>query len=306
MFTRRVVWAVFISLVLCANADARLLILVSSESPLYRSFEQGLKTGLATGKEQQKIIFKLADTFEATKELSSYSMIIAAGVDAAKRLVGHDIGDIKVIYTMLPLNSYEWLHENNQLVKNHQVLYIDQPPYRFINLVKTALPGVKSLGYVYGDVSLAHVDKLEQAAKSQQLSFNAVALQPERNLAATLDTVVSQNDALLVLPDPYLFNRRAVQALLLASLRQRKPLIAYSDSYVNAGALLALFSSPEQIGRYTAELVNCFEADCKDIAARQHHPKYFSVSVNKVVARQLGITIPSAKEIEAQLEAMEP
>lgn len=83
-------------------------------------------------------------------------------------------------------------------------------------------------------------------------------------------------------------------------------MIAYSESYVKAGALLALFSSPQQIGRQTAELVNCFVVACDDLAIKEHHPKYFSVRVNKVVARQFGITTPTADEIETQLEALEP
>jgi len=306
MLLRSAVWTVLLALGLCANADARLLLLASQDSSLYRSFQQGFEVGLNAltlpATQRQEFVFTLASDYRSGDEADSEDVIIAAGVEAAKKVASLNIGDSRVIYTMLPLTSYRWLGDNKMLVENHKVLFIDQPPHRYVNLIQAALPSIGSLGYLYGEVSAEHIDGLKQAADEKQIGLNANALQPRQRLEKTLLKLMLGNDAILVLPDPYMFNRRTIQRLLLASLRRRTPLIAYSESYVKAGALLALFTSPKQIGRQTAELAHCMVEACADNAEREYFPKYFSVRANAIVARQFGIDLPSEDVLAKQLE----
>ncbi len=306
MNAKKTAWIVLVALVCCANVQARLLFLSSQESPLYKTFQQGFESSLAMSEQTPQISYLLAGALESSDALAIYDTIVVAGVEAAKTLAQASIGDSKVIYTMLPLSSYQWLKDNQLLADNHQVLFIDQPAYRFINLIKTALPAVNTLGYLHGDVSVAYSQKLEIAAKQHEIEIKDVRLNAEQRLMSTLQDLVRGSDAVVVLPDPYLFNRRTVQGLLLASLRQRKPVIAYSESYVKAGALMALFSSPEQIGHHTAELVSCIEQNCTDATIIEQYPKYFSVRVSRVISRQLGLTISPVEEIERQLHTLEP
>ncbi len=305
MIAKKAVWTVLIGLVLCADVQARLLLLVSQESPLYHSFRQAFEAALLPAETGQEMRYLLADEYQPDDTLTPDSVVVAAGVEAAKTVAQAEFKEVSVIYTMLPLSSYHWLRDNDMLARNHKVVLIDQPAYRFINLARIALPDIKSLGYLYGEVSAEHTQPLIAAAERQQIKLQPVALQNDRRLATTLRGAVMDNDAILVLPDPYLFNRRAIQTLLLASLRGRKPLIAYSESYVKAGALLALYSSPEQLGRQSAEMVNCHSNECPLYSGPEHHPQYFSVKLNNAIARQLGLTVPSVEAIQAQLEALE-
>lgn len=306
MMANKAVWIVIIGLVLSANAQARLLLLVSQESPLYSSFRQGFEKALVPGETIPAVRYLLAENFTSGMSPAPGGVIVAAGVEAAKTLAAADLAEVRVIYTMLPLSSYHWLRDQDMLAKDHRVVFIDQPAYRFINLAKIALPGLQSLGFLYGEVSAEHTAQLLSAAGRQHLELQPVPLHDDRRLVTTLQAAVRNNDAILVLPDPYLFNRRAVQALLLASLRGRKPLIAYSESYVKAGALLALYSSPEQLGRQSAEMVNCHLSDCRLPSAIEQHPEYFSVKLNTVIARRLGLSVEPEQVLEARLEALEP
>lgn len=301
MLLRRVILTLLLVLGVCANADARLLLLASQDSVLYRSFQQGFEAGLTSASVDEGIIFTLASDYKPAAQAGSGNIIIVAGVEAAKKVASINIGDSRVIYTMLPLSSYRWLRDNNILFENHQVLFIDQPPDRFVELAQIAFSSMKTLGYLHGDVSAKHTKNLRQATTTHNIQLKDVGLQSGRHLAKVLDKLMSGSEAVLVLPDPFLFNRRTVQSLLLASLRRKTPLIAYSESYVKAGALLALYSSPEQIGRHTAELVNCLVKIC-DAENRENYPKYFSVQVNHVVARQLGYKLAPANELQRLLE----
>ncbi len=304
MLLRSVIWTVLLLLGVCANANARLLLLASQDSSLYRSFQQGFEAGLTSASLDQGITFTLASEYRPGAQANSGNIIIAAGVEAAKKIATIKIGDSRVIYTMLPFSSYQWLRKNNILVEGHQVLFVDQPLNRFVNLAQIAFPSIKTLGCMHSNVSAKHMDDLMQVTAAHKIQLNDVALQSGRRLTKILDKLMLDSDVVLALPDPFLFNRRSVQSLLLASLRRKTPLIAYSESYVKAGALLALYSSPEQIGQHTAELVNCIMEGCA-VDSQENYPRYFSVQVNNVVARQMGYTLAPANELKSLLELWE-
>jgi putative ABC transport system substrate-binding protein len=308
MRRKGLIWIALLGLVFCttAQAQARLLLLVSHETPLYQSFQQGFKTSLDSLEKDPKVESMLADNYRPEQqELEPGSVVVIAGVEAAKKIPPSEFEGVRVIYTMLPLSSYHWLRENHMLAQDHTVVLIDQPAYRFIHLARVVFPDIESLGYLYGDASAEYVPQLAKAATGHKIDFHAIALNRDRRLTSMLREAYSTNDVVLVLPDPYLFNRRVLQGLLLASLRAKKPLIGYSESYINAGALLALYSTPEQLGRQSAEVAVCYLQDCPDDTVVVRYARYFSVGVNKVIARQMRISLPDPDDIQARIKALE-
>jgi ABC-type uncharacterized transport system substrate-binding protein len=297
---RAVVWAV-LALLFSATVHARLLLITSQDAPLYQEFQQGLSGGLAKG---QELDIRQAGEVAAL-EFSPYSAIVVAGVEAAKALAQR--GDVArpVFYTMLPLSSYQWLDDRNMLAAQHKVLYIDQPPQRYLQFARAAMPDMDAIGYLHGDTSKDSADGLRQAAEVVKLGFVAANVASGGKLSNLLKELFSRSDAVLLLPDPALYNRRAVQEVLLTSFRYKRPLIAYSESFVKAGAMLALFSTPAQIGRQTAELLGCMGQPCYSGVPQRSYPKYFSVMVNEAVARQLGVESKSAEELQRHLESAE-
>jgi putative ABC transport system substrate-binding protein len=288
------------------NACAGLLLVSSQESPLYNKFQKGFAAEYSRGGMKSTFDFRLAYTITNETDLHAYSLIVAAGVDAAKALALADTTGVPVIYTMLPESSYEWLRKNGKLSKKYQVLYIDQPLRRIVNLVATSLPEIKTLGFVHGEPPVADIEELRDEVRKHGMVLRDIPLHTEAGFVDSLMHDLDASDAVLVLPDPYLFNRRTVQSVLLASFRQHKPLIAYSESFVNAGALLALFSTADQIGRQTAEMAACMEQKCDDSLTTEHYPDYFSVQLNPLVARRLGLRLKSADELLHLLQAQEP
>jgi hypothetical protein len=69
---------------------------------------------------------------------------------------------------------------------------------------------------------------------------------------------------------------------------------------VSAGALLAVFSTPAQIGRQLGEELVALAEESGPLPPPRH-PRYFSVEVNARVARSLGLTVPSAAVLERRL-----
>ena len=72
---------------------------------------------------------------------------------------------------------------------------------------------------------------------------------------AALQRVDASFDALWSVPDTFVFSRRLAQEILLHTIRERIPLIGFSEQHVRAGALYSLVSSYREHGQQTARLV---------------------------------------------------
>ena len=100
---------------------------------------------------------------------------------------------------------------------------------------------------------------------------------------------VKPGDVFLALPDPRVINADTAQNVLLTSFRMRRPVVGYSAAYVRAGALAAVYSTPQQIGTQTGQIVRAILGG-SPLPAPQF-PKQFSVSVNHKVARSMGLEL---------------
>jgi len=99
--------------------------------------------------------------------------------------------------------------------------------------------------------------------------------------------LLSNSDVFLALPDAEAINNQTAKFVLLATYRRGIPLVGYSASFVKAGAAVALVSSPTQIGREAAQMVNETLHGKKLPAPRA--PAEFEVLVNASVARSLSL-----------------
>jgi len=77
------------------------------------------------------------------------------------------------------------------------------------------------------------------------------------------------------------------------------PLIGLSQSYVNAGAIAAIFSTPDQMAKQTAMTALQFIKSGK--LPSSQYPSEFSIAENLQVAKSLGIELPAPESIRGQM-----
>jgi ABC-type uncharacterized transport system substrate-binding protein len=83
-----------------------------------------------------------------------------------------------------------------------------------------------------------------------------------------------------------LYNKTTVEPLILASLEHKLPLVAYSASFVRAGAALGVYPDFAEIGRQSAALAErCLTAAP---ALREEYPRRTTVAANERVLHLLG------------------
>ena len=91
------------------------------------------------------------------------------------------------------------------------------------------------------------------------------------------------------LPDSRLINVATAKWILHLSYRYKVPVIAFSKAYLRAGALTAIYSSPENVAMQSVDWFSGEEQNNR--SGRLFSPTYFSINFNYSVAAHLGITL---------------
>ena len=184
-------------------------------------------------------------------------LIIAVGRSAAKKINSSHI-TTAVLYSLLPDYIYrEIIATGSEQCKKFtcSAIYMDQPVARQIALIKVVLPEIKSIGVLLGEYSAGRKDELLRAGKQLGIEIRIERISSIVRFTSQYEQLLERTDAILAMPDPGVYNRSTIKNILLTSYRYRKPVFGFSNAYVNAGAIAAVFSTPEDIARQTAEVV---------------------------------------------------
>ena len=148
-----------------------------------------------------------------------------------------------VLATMLPRIAYERELQRDGVALQSSAIFLDQPPSRQAALIRLALPAARRVGVLLGAESRPLSVGVQEALSAENLMIVSEDTTTRGQLAA-LQHVLDNSDVLLALADPGVFNSETAASILTAAYRRSVPILAFSPSYVRAGALLGLFSSP--------------------------------------------------------------
>lgn len=213
---------------------------------------------------------------------------------------------VPVLATLLPRVAYEArLTQAAAGSRPVSAVLLDQPLGRQLALIRRALPNHQRVGLLVGPQTRTLLPALEKEARARDLRlFAGPPVNEASEIYAGLREALTAADVLLILPDPLIYQAGSLHNILLASYRARVPVVAFSAAYVKAGALLALYATPTQVARQTAETVRHWLAGrgLRPVQA----PREFSVAVNPRVAASMGIYFDDAEVIAEDLRRMEP
>ena len=286
------------------SVAASVLVVSSERSAAYEEAAEALMTELERGGVgRTEVEFVTASEWSQGNDRSS-KLIVTLGFEAAQALVSSDVRT-PVLSALLPRSSFERvLRVSGRKVSSQlSAIYLDQPLNRQVALIRLALPSVRRIGVLWGTESLIHAPSLRLLAPSSGFQFveaNVIASEP---LFPGLKRVLDDSEVLLALADPTVYNSNTIQNVLLASFRARVPVLAFSPAYVRAGALLALYVTPTQVGQQVASVVRGV-LQGKALPSSPAYAQNFSVAVNGHVARSLGLAL-DADGLASQLRQRE-
>lgn len=285
------------------SAQAAVWIAISEGSADYSVVAEEVRNSLLRADAQADVSIR-PWTEVAQGVPSQVKLLVSIGTPAyvglAEASAAGRLGRTPLLASLLPRAAFEG--QRRKVAGPVTGVVLDQPPVRQMALLRYAFPHMRRVGVMLGSESQASQAILEKAATDQGLQINVYKVDGEADLYPALRRVLEENDLLLAIPDTAIYNGGSIQNVLLASYRQRVPLIGFSPAYVRAGAMLALYSTPIQIGSQTARTARALLADAPVQALQS--PVEFVVNVNVNVARSLGFRL-SEDALRLQLQNRE-
>lgn len=286
-----------------AQAESRLLLLLSEKSGAYLEVAYAIQSELKDRKSH--LVVSMSDTDELAHSGMTIQpqLIVAIGVKAAEVAAQIDAHP-PVLNLLVPKQSFERIAKSNSTaeVQRFSAIYIDQPYSRQLELIRIMFTDQKRIGVLYGPSSRGSINALSSAARQKKLQIVAREVGAENELISVLKSLLSEVDVLLALPEPTVFNNFNIQGILLTTYRFGDPVIAFSPSYVRAGALAALYSSPDQVGTEAVDAIIKMVRGNSIVLPSPQYPQTFSISINRQVARSLGIAVDEESVLYEKLK----
>ncbi len=289
-----------------AKSSGAIVVVPTKVGGVYGEFLKAFKASLASSGNSVSVI-ATRNIDAALFDPKKARLIVAVGTVATRKVFELNVS-LPVLGALLPRNSYRALEEQaRKQGKKYKssAIVLDQPVARHMELIRRILPNKKSLSVVLGPDTRFLMKELKLAAKQDGLRIHIETMDQGQRLIGPLNRALSDSDAFIAVADKVVSNRKTVQNLLLTTYRRRVPVIGYSRAYVRAGALAAVYSTPEQIGRQTGEVVARLLNSRRWSLPPSLFPKYYSVELNDDVARSLGIKLPKKNDVERSLRSAE-
>lgn len=274
-------------------------LVMSDGTTHYRQFSAALNEVLAKSNANVTIAESLADAASRPSGNAKTDLVVAVGMKAAELATAEFQSPVLVV--MVPRTGYEALlgkrpmHQRSATVS---AIYLDQPWSRQLNFIRAVLPDSSAVGVLYSPDAPITLPRLPRG-----MSLNAQSVRSPEDLFAALENILAISDVLLVVPDSQIYSSNNVRNILLTSYRYRVPMIGISHTYVNAGALGAIFSTPGQLAGQTGEVIAAFAGNRQ--LPEPQYPASFSFSLNQQVARSLGIVLDSPEAIRERMNKVE-
>lgn len=282
-------------------APLRVTVLMAEELGAFQEFAQAYTS--AVQRQSSPPAVAQATTLPADTDL-----IIAVGIKSAQIASNSKFPVLSVLVSKASFENLLGKLPVSRAKDGFSAILLDQPPKRQVAMVVAALPEAKNIGLL----SSAHTPDAENLRKSLEakgLKLNEQQLTSSESLYRDLGLVLEESDVLLAIPDAEVYNALTMRNILLATYRRRVPVVGFSASYVKAGALCAVFTTPSQIAKQAADMTKHFIEETHSKLPAAQYPAEFDIAVNQQVARSLGVQIREdavlIKEIKAAASSSE-
>lgn len=290
-----------------AGERARVVVVGAGESTVHRQFFETFGGQLQQRLPEARVSFyELAGGPPQAEVAQQWSVMVPIGTLAARQVLQWGLA-APTLRAVVPVQEQVQERTAAELPAPEfaSALYVDQPVARLVALVRVALPAVRNLVIALGPVSAPLAPAVRAACAANDITCVLVQCDTPAQLDEVLDVAAHNERVLLVPPDGTLVNSATAKTLILGAYSRRVALIGYSQALVKAGALMAVHSSPHQLGREAAEMVAGALATDPPRLPPARFPGQYSVSVNYQVGRVLDISLPTEEMLTRQLQLRE-
>ncbi len=272
---------------------AEVVILKSADLPAYNQAVAGFKAVVALSPSSVELNLKGSaklspDQVELIRKTDP-SVLFAVGSKAAQ-VAKEKFPEIPVVFCMV-MDPAKY----NLKAPKMTGIRLDIPLDRQFNVMRSVLPSLRRIGVLYDPGKTGHlVDEARLLAKSMELELVAKQVSAEKEVPPALRALLSQVEALWLVPDSTVLTEDSLKFVLGTALDLNIPVIGFSSELVRNGALVGLSVSYDGVGRQAGELAKKILLDQYTPSSAMVPPDSLHLALNLRTARFLGITIPTA------------
>jgi len=280
--------------------------LISGESRLYYDAIDGVSEQLDDVDGLEYNILTISDfNNQSIQDINKNSdYIIAVGTKALRYISSVDTS-VPVLNILVSKRNYHVIINKRRNARKYSVIYLEQPTERLLLLTKL-ISGerLKNVGMLFGPTSVSERADYVSAANELSIQLVTQIAKSDKSSLDMIESLIKDSDAYIALYDRAVLNRKIAKWLLYMANVYRKPVIAYSKSYVEAGALAAVYTTPTDAGRSAADWVI---ENIKNNKAMiwNRYPQRFTVNVNRRIATKLNLSIDDPDVITAKIKSAE-
>jgi ABC-type uncharacterized transport system substrate-binding protein len=229
-------------------------------------------------------------------------LIIAVGLNSA---ISAGKSNSPVLCVFVTKAGFENIIQNtsvNRKKNTISAIYLDQPIKRQVALIAAALPEIKRIGLLHSSRS-PDLENYRKATNEKGLVFRGQKLESADSLHRDLELLLNKSNVLLAIPDAEVYNSLTMRNILMSTYRAKVPVVGFSSSFVKAGALFAVISTPSQIAAQATIFAGIFAANAQ--LPVPQYPVEFHVMFNQQVARSLGIPIKEYATLIREIQSTE-
>lgn len=289
------------------NADPAMTIevlLSGADGPFARLYQE-LDRRLQIPQQQGRVVLRQRVLNNgATHTNAATDLLVTVGARAADAARENRFPAARTLQLLIP-SARHHPQATPKPISGGSAIFIDQPIERQLRLARLVLPGSNQVGVLLGPDSYRQRAALEGSIRAMGWQAHIARIPASGSYVSGLRRILDRSEMLLAIPDPAIFNRRQLQGILLTSYRNDVPMLGFSPGYVRAGALSAVYSTPEQIAQQAAQWIATHLKNPDQALPAPSFPAYYSVAINHQVARSLGLRVPSEDVLLEELRLLE-
>ena len=209
-------------------------------------------------------------------------LVIAVGTSALEVVKGFTT---PIIYLMVP-NPDAITKGQGNIVG----ISMMTDPEQQLSAIKATFPAATRVAIIHNPARNGDYVKLVRAAQSRfRLTVTDLPVNDDKEALNLLSSQSNHFDALLLTPDPSLITPILMNGLALYSLEQHVPLVAFAPKYLDQGAAMVVYTSPEQAGKQAAELAKRSLSGQLGTSMRQEYGREATRLTNDRIIQKLGI-----------------
>lgn len=286
-------------------ADGSVLVLMSQERDYYQACLEGLEETVADrqaeGALSTLVLPEGKDEPEFGKRVDERGprVLVTLGTRATRWAVDHGRG-LAVCFAMVPSQDALGLDKDgSRWPQNVTGVVLEVAPERQVDVLRRVLPDLGRIGILHSDASDPDVSRIQALLDRQGLRCVLSRISSAKDLASGLSSLAGAVDLLLALPDPLVYNGVSARYVLLFSLQNRIPLVAFSANYVKGGALMGLYADPGDIGAQCGTVVKRILEGKPPSSIPVELPVKIRLGWNRKVAERLGFALPAEAALPA-------